>query len=78
MSIQTLSTLLSAIVTLAIGGSVSLRFPREPTFNRFAQLCFVLAAWYLTSFVSFALEVTWARGLSFLIVAKVVHTLAAK
>ncbi len=71
MSIQTLSTLLSAIVTLAIGGSVSLRFPREPTFNRFAQLCFVLAAWYLTSFVSFALEVTWARGLSFLIVAVV-------
>ncbi len=71
MSIQTLSSLLSAIVTLAIGGSVLLRFPREQTFNRFAQFCFVLAAWYLTSFVSFALDVTWARGLSFLIVAVV-------
>lgn len=71
MSIQTLSSLLSAIVTLAIGGSVSLRFPRESTFNRFAQLCFVLAAWYLSSFVSLALDVSGARGLSFLIVALV-------
>ncbi len=64
MNIQSLSALLAAIVTFAIGSSVLLRNRRQRPFRRFAMLCFSLTAWHLTTFLKLALEWELAHFLS--------------
>src|SRR6478609_4663395 len=51
MNIQSLSALLAAIVTFAIGSSVMLRDRRQPPYRRFATLCFTLAVWHVATFL---------------------------
>ncbi len=60
MNIQSLSALLAAIVTFAIGSSVLLRDRRQPPFRRFAALCFTLCVWHMAVFVRLMLDVEWA------------------
>ena len=56
MNIQSLSALLAAIVTFAIGGSVLLRDRRQKSYQRFAGLCFTLFAWHILTFLAATLE----------------------
>jgi two-component system sensor histidine kinase HydH len=51
VTIQSLTALLAAIVTFAIGGSVLLRDRRRRPYNLFAILCFNLCIWHLGSFL---------------------------
>jgi signal transduction histidine kinase len=60
MNIQSLSALLAAIVTFAIGSSVLLRDRRQPPYRRFAVLCFVLCAWHISTFLKLTLDAEWA------------------
>lgn len=60
MNIQSLSALLAAIVTFAIGSSVLLRDRHQPPYRRFAALCFALCAWHLSVFLKLTLEAEWA------------------
>jgi two-component system, NtrC family, sensor histidine kinase HydH len=60
MNIQSLSALLAAIVTFAIGSSVLLRDRRQPPFRRFSALCFTLCVWHLAVFVRLMLDAEWA------------------
>jgi signal transduction histidine kinase len=64
MNIQSLSALLAAIVTFAIGSSVLLRDRRQPPFRRFAVLCFVLCVWHIAVFLKLTLDAEWAYFLS--------------
>jgi signal transduction histidine kinase len=52
INIQSLSALLAAIVTTAIGSSVLLRDRRLPAYRRFATMCFALAVWHLAAFLN--------------------------
>ncbi len=56
MNIQSLSALLAAIVTVAIGGSVLLRDRRQKSYQRFAGLCVTLFSWHILTFLSATLE----------------------
>lgn len=56
MSIQSLSTLLAAIVTFVIGWSIILRDRRRRQYVSFSLLCFNLCLWYLASFFSHTLH----------------------
>jgi len=60
MNIQSLSALLAAIVTFAIGSSVLLRDRRQPPYRRFAVLCFVLCVWHISVFLKLTLDAEWA------------------
>jgi signal transduction histidine kinase len=51
VTIQSLTALLAAIVTFAIGGSVLLRDRRRRPYNLFAILCFNVCIWHLASFL---------------------------
>jgi signal transduction histidine kinase len=64
VNIQSLSALLAAIVTFAIGSSVLLRDRRQRPFRRFAMLCFALSAWHITTFLKLMLEWELAHFLS--------------
>ena len=64
MNIQSLSALLAAIVTFAIGSSVMLRDRHQPPYRRFATLCFSLCAWHLSTFLKLTLEAEWAYFIS--------------
>jgi signal transduction histidine kinase len=64
MNIQSLSALLAAIVTFAIGSSVLLRDRRQPPFRRFATLCFALCLWHIAVFLKLTLDSEWAYFLS--------------
>jgi two-component system, NtrC family, sensor histidine kinase HydH len=64
VNIQSLSALLAAIVTFAIGSSVLLRDRRQRPYRRFALLCFALCAWDITTFLKFALDSELALFLS--------------
>ena len=52
MSIQPVSALVAAIVSLAIGGSVLLREPRRRSHVLFATFAFNIAVWSALSFVA--------------------------
>ncbi|HEX4459179.1 MAG TPA: ATP-binding protein [Polyangia bacterium] len=56
MNIQSLSALLAAIVSFAIGSSVVLRDRRQRTYRLFAVFCFVLCLWHITTFLQATLE----------------------
>jgi signal transduction histidine kinase len=56
VNIQSLSALLAAIVTFAIGSSVVLRDRRQRSYRQFATLCFILCLWHLSTFLSATLE----------------------
>jgi signal transduction histidine kinase len=56
VNIQSLSALLAAIVTSAIGGSVLLRDRRQKSYQRFTVLCFTLFAWHILTFLAATLE----------------------
>ena len=56
MNIQSLSALLAAIVSFAIGSSVVLRDRRQRAYRLFAVFCFVLCAWHITTFLQATLE----------------------
>jgi signal transduction histidine kinase len=64
MNIQSLSALLAAIVTFAIGSSVLLRDRRLPPYRRFAALCYVVGAWHLSTFLKLMLEREWPSFLA--------------
>src|SRR5277367_1142085 len=64
MNIQSLSALLAAIVTFAIGSSVLLRDRRQPPYRRFAALCFSLCVWHIATFLKLTLEAEWAFFIS--------------
>ena len=64
VNIQSLSALLAAIVTFAIGSSVILHDRRQRAFRRFAALCFALVAWHVTTFLRITLESETAYFLS--------------
>jgi len=64
VNIQSLSALLAAIVTFAIGSSVILHDRRQRSFRRFAMLCFALVAWHVTTFLKLTLESETAYFLS--------------
>ncbi len=56
MNIQSLSALLAAIVSFAIGSSVVLRDRRQRAYRLFSVFCFVLCAWHITTFLQATLE----------------------
>jgi two-component system, NtrC family, sensor histidine kinase HydH len=56
VNIQSLSALLAAIVSFAIGSSVVLRDRRQRTYRLFAVFCFVLCLWHITTFLQATLE----------------------
>ncbi len=56
MNIQSLSALIAAIVTFAIGWSVLLRDRTRRAYNHFAVLCFNLCLWHLASFLQVTLD----------------------
>ncbi|MDB4969745.1 MAG: signal transduction histidine kinase, nitrogen specific, NtrB [Myxococcales bacterium] len=56
MNIQSLSALLAAIVSFAIGSSVVLRDRRQRAYRLFAVFCFVLCLWHITTFLQATLE----------------------
>ena len=56
MNIQSLSALLAAIVSFAIGSSVMLRDRRQRAYRLFAVFCFVLCAWHITTFLQATLD----------------------
>ena len=56
MNIQSLSALLAAIVTAAIGVSVLLRDRRQQSYQRFTGLCVTLFSWHILTFLSATLE----------------------
>jgi signal transduction histidine kinase len=56
MNIQSLSALLAAIVSFAIGSSVVLRDRRQRAYRLFAVFCFVLCLWHITTFLQSTLE----------------------
>ena len=56
MSIQTLSTLLAAILTFVIGWSVILRDRRHRQYVAFTIFCFNLCFWYLAHFFATTLQ----------------------
>src|SRR3954463_4486489 len=64
MNIQSLSALLAAIVTFAIGSSGLLRGRHQPPYRRFAALCFVLCVWHIAVFLKLTLDAEWAYFLS--------------
>jgi signal transduction histidine kinase len=56
VNIQSLSALLAAIVSFAIGSSVVLRDRRQRAYRLFAVFCFVLCLWHITTFLQATLE----------------------
>jgi two-component system sensor histidine kinase HydH len=56
MNIQSLSALLAAIVSFAIGSSVVLRDRRQRAYRLFAVFCFVLCLWHITTFLQSTLD----------------------
>jgi two-component system, NtrC family, sensor histidine kinase HydH len=56
VNIQSLSALLAAIVSFAIGSSVVLRDRRQRAYRLFSVFCFVLCAWHITTFLQATLE----------------------
>jgi hypothetical protein len=56
MNIQSLSALLAAIVSFAIGSSVVLRDRRQRAYRLFAVFCFVLCLWHISTFLEVTLE----------------------
>jgi two-component system, NtrC family, sensor histidine kinase HydH len=56
VNIQSLSALLAAIVSFAIGSSVVLRDRRQRAYRLFAVFCFVLCTWHITTFLQATLE----------------------
>jgi signal transduction histidine kinase len=56
MNIQSLSALLAAIVSFAIGSSVVLRDRRQRAYRLFAVFCFVLCLWHIATFLEVTLE----------------------
>ncbi len=66
MSIQSISALLAAIVTFAIGLSVLLRERKRRSFIPFAVFCFTLFLWYVCSFFAETLQNGTLRWLGYL------------
>jgi two-component system sensor histidine kinase HydH len=56
VNIQSLSALLAAIVSFAIGSSVVLRDRRQRAYRLFAVFCFVLCLWHISTFLRSALD----------------------
>jgi two-component system, NtrC family, sensor histidine kinase HydH len=56
MNIHSLSALLAAIVSFAIGSSVVLRDRRQRSYRLFAVFCFVLCLWHIATFLEVTLE----------------------
>jgi two-component system sensor histidine kinase HydH len=56
VNIQSLSALVAAIVTFAIGWSVVLRDRARRSYSHFAVLCFNLCLWHLATFLQATLE----------------------
>jgi signal transduction histidine kinase len=56
VNIQSLSALIAAIVTFAIGWSVVLRDRTRRAYNHFSALCFNLCLWHLFSFLQVTLD----------------------
>jgi two-component system sensor histidine kinase HydH len=56
VNIQSLSALLAAIVSFAIGSSVVLRDRRQRSYRLFAVFCFVLCLWHIATFLEATLE----------------------
>jgi signal transduction histidine kinase len=64
MNIQSLSSLLAGLVTLAIGVSVLLRDRRRATYTRFVAFTLTVSVYYLLNFATIALASDWLYWLS--------------
>ncbi len=64
MDVQAVSTLLAALLILAIGASVLLRSRSDRMYTSFAAFTFTVAAWYLCTFIAAATEYPIMRWLS--------------
>src|SRR5688572_16604477 len=64
MDVQAVSTLLAALLILAIGASVLLRSRSDRMFTAFAAFTFIVSAWHLCSFIDAATNSPVMRWLS--------------
>jgi two-component system sensor histidine kinase HydH len=61
VNIQSLSALLAAIVSFAIGSSVVLRDRRQRAYRLFAVFCFVLCLWHISTFLQASSAYFWPK-----------------
>ncbi len=66
IAISSLSALLAAIVTLAIGVSVLLRDRKQPAYRHFAALSFLISGWHVSQFIKDAVPIDATVWLSLL------------
>ncbi|MDB4959307.1 MAG: signal transduction histidine kinase, nitrogen specific, NtrB [Myxococcales bacterium] len=64
MDVQAVSSLLAALLMLAIGASVLLRSRSDRMYTSFAAFTFTVSAWHLCSFIDAATPRPWMRWLS--------------